>query len=171
LMKVKFNPDDKAKAVVQMDSVAHQIQVDSLNFDDAVKRFSDDEKSKINKGVVTNSSYERYGARYKTNMFTKEELGRLFDKIGHLNVNQVSDSFEFTDDALEESVMIVKLLKTIPSHTANIDNDYTVIEEMAKAERQTKKFDKWLNEKIDEMYVRIEEPYNDIKLANSRWKK
>lgn len=171
LMKVKFNPDDKVKAIHVMDSIAHKIQVDSLDFEEAVKLHSDDDKTKVNKGLVTNTNYERYGARYKTTRFTKEELGRLFDKVGRLKINEVSDSFEFTDDMLEESVLIVKLLEILPSHIANIDDDYTVIEEMTKGERQSNKFEKWLNDKIDEMYIRIEEPYRDIQLSNSRWKK
>lgn len=171
LMKVKFNPEDKVKAIHEMDSIAHKIQADSLDFEVAVKTYSDDDKTKINKGLVTNTSYERYGARYKSTRFTKEELGRLYDKISRLKINETSDSFEYIDDALEESVLIVKLLEILPSHTANIDDDYTVIEEMTKNERQTKKFEKWLNDKIEEMYIRIEEPYRDIELSNSRWKK
>ena len=171
LLKVKFDPTDKANAVRLLDSVAVQIRIDSLDFEDAVASYSEDKGSMVGKGLVVNSEFESYGVKYKSTSFFKEELGPIYDKIKGLEPGEISDAFEHVDARLEESVQVIKLLEVIPSHPANLEDDYTSIVDMAVADKQQKKFDKWLDNKIDQIYVHIEEDYRDIPLANNKWKK
>ena len=171
LLKVKFDPTDKAAAVVLLDSVANQIKIDSLDFEEAVARFSQDKGSMVGKGLVINSQYESYGAKYKSTRFFKEELGPLYDRISTLKPGDISMAFEHTDNRMEESVQIIKLLEIVPAHPASIEDDYSTIVDMAVADKQQKKFDKWLEDKMEEIYINIEESYRDIPLTNEKWKK
>ncbi|MFI3322379.1 MAG: peptidylprolyl isomerase [Rikenellaceae bacterium] len=171
LLKIKFDAEDKIKALETLDSVAKEIKIDNLDFERAVAEFSNDEDSRINKGLVTNNVYENYGARYKSTHFTKEELGRMYEYIKDLEIGETTDAFEYIDDMLEESVVIVKLMDIIPAHTANIEEDYNAIEDMALAEKRNKIFNEWLDEKINKMYIKIEKPYDEIRLDNELWKK
>ncbi len=174
LRMVKFDAEEKYEAKQKLDSLAREIRIDSLKFEDAVAEFSQDEISRVNKGMMTNTVYEDYGygAKYKSFNFSKEDLGTLYQHISKLKVGDVSDAFEYVNEmSRDESVMIVRLEKIIPSHTANIKDDYTMIEELTTAEKRNKKFNDWLSEKIDDIYVKIEPQYRDIELKDSRWKK
>ncbi|MDE6483342.1 MAG: peptidylprolyl isomerase [Rikenellaceae bacterium] len=173
LMRVRFDPEDRERALTLLDSVVHQVRVDSLSFDDAVKRYSDDVKSKQSGGIVANSTYDMYNIpRLKTNRFFRDELGIDYEYLRGLEPGQMSDAFESIDQTnMNELVKFVKLVELIPSHVATFEDDYTQLEDLAVSVKKQEIFDRWLDRKIDEMYVKIEAPYDRIKLSNPRWKK
>ena len=62
----------------ELDSIAHLIRVDSMTFEDAALRFSDDASSRNNGGIVSNHDVlERMGvydgARLTATRFLKEQ--------------------------------------------------------------------------------------------------
>lgn len=173
LMRVRFEPEERAEAIELLDSVAHKIRVDSLNFDDAVKRFTQDDKTKQSNGVVINTLYDMYSMpRLKSNKFFRDELGLDYEYLRNLKPGELSDAFETIDTQnMNEMIKIVKLVEIIPAHVASFEEDYIQIEDMAIAKKKQEKFDEWLNEKIDRMYVKIEPPYDQIVLKNPRWHK
>ncbi len=173
LMRVRFDPEDRERALTLLDSVVHKVRVDSLSFDDAVKRFSDDVKSKQSGGVVANSTYDMYNIpRLKTNRFIRDELGIDYEYLRGLQPGQMSDAFESIDQTnMNELVKFVKLVELIPAHVATFEDDYTQLEDLAVSVKKQEIFDRWLDKKIDEMYVKIEAPYDKIKLSNPRWNK
>lgn len=171
LLKVKFSPEDLQSAVRVMDSVASKIRTDSLSFASAVEQFSEDDKSKQSQGVVANRNYEQYGARMMSNKFFKDEIGIDYEKLRYLKPGQVSSAFITYDDKLNEVVKVVKLDEIIPSHIANLKEDYTLLEDRALKFKQEEYFNEWLNGKIAEMYVKIEDKYKDIPLSNKAWLK
>lgn len=173
LMRVRFDPEERARALSLLDSVVHQLRVDSLYFEDAVKRFSDDVKSKQSGGVVINSVYDAYNMpRLKTNKFFRDELGMDYHYLRNLEPGQMSDAFESVDQQnLNELVKFVKLVEVIPAHTATFEDDYTQLEEIALMQKKQQVFQEWVDKMIDKMYVKIEPPYDKIVLKNSHWRK
>ncbi len=165
LMKVKFTAEQKVEAIQQLDSALNQIREGNLTFEKAVELYSTDENSKQNKGVVLNTWYERYGggARTKTNRFNKEELGYEYNYIQPLKEGEMSEVFQTIDmNTGDDIIKFIKLLKIIPSHTANLREDYVALEEQALEMKKQEAFDKWIDNKIGEMYIRIEEPYRSL---------
>ena len=59
----------------------------------------------------------------------------------------------------------------IPSHPATLEEDYLMIEEQALNAKKQREFRKWLNEKIDGMYVRIDPEFRDGEFDNKHWVK
>ncbi len=165
LMKVKFSAEQKVAAIQQLDSVLNQIRKDSLTFEKAVELYSTDENSKQNQGVVLNTWYERYGggARAKTNRFNKEELGYDYNYIQSLKEGEMSEVFEAIDiNTGDDIIKFIKLIKVIPSHVANLREDYVALEGEALEMKKQEAFDEWIDNKIGEMYIRIEEPYKSL---------
>jgi peptidyl-prolyl cis-trans isomerase SurA len=165
----------------QLDSIANLIRLDSLSFEDAALRFSDDATSKHNGGIVSNSDilarmgvYD--GARMTATRFLKEDFsaqgGKSLDDYAalmRLKVGEVSNSFQTTDLMGNEMSKIVKLVEIIPVHTASLEDDYIRLEEMALKQKQDKIYRDWLNDKIMSMYVYIDPAYRSDTFENKNW--
>lgn len=181
LLRPTFTRDELMEPAEQLDSIARLVRLDSLSFEDAALRFSDDASSKHNGGIVSNTDVlERMGvydgARMTATRFLKEDFsaqgGKSLDDYAalmRLKVGQVSDSFQTTDLMGNQMSKIVKLVDIIPAHTASLVDDYIRLEEMALTEKQDKVFRKWLSEKIDGMYVYIDPEYRSDEFENKNW--
>ena len=154
---------------------------DSLTFEDAALRFSDDATSRNNGGIVSNHDVlERMGvydgARLTATRFLKEDFGQMggksledYNALMRLKKGEVSSSFQTTDLNGNQLSKIVKLVDVIPAHVASLDEDYIRIEEMALEDKQTKVYQKWLQSKIDGMYVYIDPAYRSDEFEYDGW--
>lgn len=181
VIRPTFTREELMQPARELDSIARLIRLDSISFEDAALRFSDDASSKQNGGIVSNHDilarqgvYD--GARLTATRFLKEDFGLQGGKsledyaaLMRLKVGEVSDSFQTTDLMGNQMSKIVKLVEIIPAHTASLVDDYIRLEEMALAEKQDKVFRKWLSEKIDGMYVYIDPEYRSNEFENKNW--
>jgi peptidyl-prolyl cis-trans isomerase SurA len=181
LLRPTFTRDELMEPANQLDSIANLIRLDSLSFEDAALRFSDDATSKHNGGIVSNSDilarmgvYD--GARMTATRFLKEDFsaqgGKSLDDYAalmRLKVGEVSNSFQTTDLMGNEMSKIVKLVEIIPVHTASLEDDYIRLEEMALKQKQDKIYRDWLNDKIMSMYVYIDPAYRSDTFENKNW--
>lgn len=171
LLRPSFTRDELMQPAHELDSIARLIRLDSLKFEDAALRFSDDATSRNNGGIVSNHDilarqgvYD--GARLTATRFLKEDFGQMsgksledYNALMRLKVGEVSNSFQTTDLNGNQLSKIVKLVQIIPPHTASLTDDYIRIEEMALEDKQNKVYKKWLNSKIDGMYIYIDPAY------------
>lgn len=65
-----------------------------------------------------------------------------------------------TSDLLCKMVMLKEI---IPVHRANLSEDYKQIERLALAQKQEVEMNKWIQEKIRGMYIRIDKDFRDCK--------
>ena len=56
---------------------------------------------------------------------------------------------------------LVMLKEVIPTHSANLNEDYKQIEKLTLVQKQQEVFDKWLASKIEGMYIRIDKEFHD----------
>jgi peptidyl-prolyl cis-trans isomerase SurA len=181
LLRPTFTTDELMQPARQLDSIANLIRLDSITFENAALRFSDDASSKHNGGIVSNSDilarmgvYD--GARMTATRFLKEDFsaqgGKSLDDYAalmRLKVGEVSNSFQTTDIMGNEMSKIVKLVEIIPAHTASLEEDYIRLEEMALQQKQEKIYKEWLNDKIMSMYVYIDPAYRTETFENKNW--
>ncbi len=163
----------------ELDSIANLIRKDSLTFEEAAMRFSDDASSKMNGGIVSNHAYlERTyaDARMMETKFLHEDFA-TFDALDDYNAlrtlkeGEISASFLTHDLIGNQLGKIVKLVEVIPTHPASLENDYLRIEEMALQEKKMRTFEQWLTQKIDRMYVYIDPEFRHGEFANKHWVK
>jgi peptidyl-prolyl cis-trans isomerase SurA len=181
LLRPTFTYEELAQPANELDSIARLIRMDSLSFDAAALRHSDDVISKYNGGIVSNSDVLARmggygGARLTATRFLKEDFsaqgGKSLDDYAalmRLKVGEVSDSFNTTDLMGNQMSKIVKLVEIIPAHTATLEDDYIRLEEMALQQKQESVYREWLTSKIAAMYVYIDPEYRSDEFENKEW--
>ena len=181
LLRPTYTHEELMQPARELDSIARLIRTDSLSFEDAALRFSDDSSSKMNGGIVSNHDiltrqgvYD--GARLTATRFLKEDFGMDGGKaledyaaLIRLKVGEVSDSFQTTDYMGNQMSKIVKLVEIIPPHTASLKDDYVRLEEMALNQKRERYFMEWLNKKIESMYIYIDPEYRTWEFDNKKW--
>lgn len=181
LLRPTFTRDELMQPAHELDSIARLIRADSLTFEDAALRFSDDASTRNNGGIVSNHDilarqgvYD--GARLTATRFLKEDFGQMggksledYNALMQLKVGEVSNSFQTTDLNGNQMSKIVKLVEIIPPHVASLEEDYIRIEEMALEDKQQQAYRKWLNSKIESMYVYIDPEYRSDEFEYDGW--
>lgn len=180
VLRPEYTSAELGETLNQLDSIADLIHKDSITFEKAALRFSDDAASKMNGGIVSNHDilerYQAFDAKLTVTKFLKEDFGRFkslddYNALIRLKPGEVSDAF-LTEDLLGNQLgKIVKLVEVIPAHTASLNADYLRLEEMALQDKQERVFREWLTKKIDGMYVFIDPEYRDGEFENKHWVK
>lgn len=180
LLRPEYTSDELGETLNQLDSIADLIHKDSITFEKAALRFSDDAASKMNGGIVSNHDilerYQAFDAKLTVTKFLKEDFGRFkslddYNALIRLKPGEVSDAF-LTEDLLGNQLgKIVKLVEVIPTHAASLNEDYLRLEEMALQDKQERVFREWLTKKIDGMYVFIDPEYRNGEFENKHWVK
>ena len=174
LIRPEFTPEELTVSAHRLDSIANAIRHDSLSFEEAAARFSEDKYSKMNGGVVSNHELvELYqaDARRASTRFFREDLGPDYQYLRNLKPGEVSESFQSQDLRGNQLSKIVILKEIVPSHRANIGDDYTQVEEMALKAKQDKHYREWLEKKMAAMYIRIDPRFRNCDFENKGWVK
>lgn len=182
LLRPSYTIDEILAPMRDLDSIVNLIKKDSLTFEAAAKKHSDDKHSKMNGGVVTNHDllerYSAYDAKLTATKFLREDFGAMggksiddYNAIRRLKEGEVSAPFRSSDLMGNELVKVVKLLKVIPAHNASLDEDYLRLEQLALNEKQQKEFKEWLDKKIASMYIYIAPEFRNAQFSNKNWLK
>ena len=182
LLRPTFVVEEIMAPMRDLDSLVNLIKKDSLSFEEAARKHSDDKHSKQNGGVVTNHDllerYSAYDAKLTATKFLKEDFGAMggksiddYNAIRRLKEGEVSAPFRSSDMMGNELVKVVKLLKVIPAHNASLDQDYLRLEQMALSAKQEKEFREWLDKKIASMYIYIAPEFRNGDFSNKNWVK
>lgn len=150
---------DKAlmKSVATIDSLHKEIKKGTITFEEAARKFSDDEESKQNGGQIVNP----YTGDYNWDIQNLNDIDPQMSRV--VNTLKVG---EFTSPALynnmfaqKQGIRIVKLVSQTKPHKANLKDDYTLISTAAANQKKQTVIDKWVNSKIGSTYFRISENY------------
>ena len=181
LLRPSYTNDELLAPMKELDSIADLIRKDSISFEDAALKFSDDKLTRMNGGIVTNhdvlmSSPQYANVKYSATKFRREDFGndrslQDYGALSKLNAGEVSSAYMAEDLRGNEHSKIVKLVEIIPTHTATLEEDYPTIEQMALTDKQEKAFKKWLTEKIDGLYVHIAPEFRDGEFESPNWVK
>lgn len=156
------SPEDMGKAKLFLDSIATLIRKDSITITEAASRFSDDEETKHNGGLLTNP----YTGSTRLEM---DQLGQieqfLVFTIDKLKPGEISEpSLTQTRDGQVYHIVYVKS-RTEP-HRANLKDDYQRIQDEALAQKKEKVVNEWIRKKITSTYLRIADEYKTCKFNN-----
>ena len=172
LLRPVYTPEELAQDSRFLDSLANQIRSGAITFAAAAKKYSDDKYSKENGGVVNNHELmEYFNSRNSSTRFMKEDLRVDYPVLHDLKEGEISDAFQTQDMFGNEMTKIVKLISVIPSHTANMETDYLEIEQLALQMKQEDEFEKWLDDKIESIYVRVAPEFRNSDFLNKKWLK
>lgn len=179
LLKPIYTDQELLEPTLFLDSLVGVIRADSISFEEAARKHSQDDLTKMNGGLVSNhdllmSNPNYANVKYSSTKFKKEDFGQgksLQDYImlSRLKVGEVSDPFMTEDIRTNELSKIVKLIEIIPTHSASLTSDYLDIEQMALEMKKEKIFNAWLKEKIDGFYIFVDPEFRDGEFQFPNW--
>ncbi len=175
LMKPAYSDDELRETVTFLDSLSGAIRREEITFAEAAMRHSDDKATRMNGGIVSNQQLLfRYAGdsdpKSTRTKFVRDAIDQ-YDAtyLVRLREGEITAPFIGQDMNMNQMGKILKLVQVIPSHKANLAEDWLDIEQMALGRKQEIEYNRWLNAKIDEMYVRIDPMFSPSDFLNKRW--
>jgi peptidyl-prolyl cis-trans isomerase SurA len=144
----------------KLDSIRSKLIAGTLQFGEAVDKFSDDQNSKFTAGIMSGQG---------GNFVTIDELDKnLVPYLDKLKVGEFSQPMVYKDEQDKQAVRIVYLQKRTEPHRENMRDDYDRIAQRALAEKRDKTIEKWFQSKLPTYYVMVDPEYQqceDLKKA------
>lgn len=158
LMRPEFSMKAVNNASLRMDSCYRMLKMNELTWEQAVSRFSNDAATKQNKGILTNP-------KNASQMWDMSDLNEIDQQIYLLT--DAMEEGDFTQPNLymdfmtrEQGIRIVRLMKRIPAHKANLNEDYALIKQAAESDKKTKILNQWIDDKMGNAYIRIDKDFS-----------
>lgn len=166
LLRPKVSDKDLTAAIERLDSVRADILDKKFTFEDAAPVISQDKDTRNSKGVMVNS--ESGTIRFEMSQLPQE----IAHQVNKLNPGEISMPFIMKDPKLNRDIVaIVKLTNRIEGHKANLSDDYQLIKSMYEASAKANIISEWINKKIDDTYIRIEDGWNNCQFEHNWLKK
>lgn len=174
LLKPEFTVEETEKELKLLDSLAKKIGTDKKAFDEAVLRYSMDPETNQNGGVVFNSRAAKamFDTKYASPKYMKDALDpQDYGPLSRLQVGEISTPYSAYDTKGNTVYKIVRLNEIIPTHHANLTEDYEIIADFALQDKQNRTLDKWIDGAIRKMYVWISPEYRGTQFERNWLKK
>ncbi|OFY39261.1 MAG: hypothetical protein A2X18_04380 [Bacteroidetes bacterium GWF2_40_14] len=166
LLKPQYTSIDRTKAFSRLDSLKRLVVSDSLKFENAARRYSQDPKTFVNGGLVAD---ENTGSTY----FDKDQLNPADYKIIEtLKVGEISDPFESVDNAEKSGNTVYKVIrldKIIPSHIASFKEDFSVLQDEFKNQAALKAIDEFVTKKQKSTFIVIDPLFANCPFKREGW--
>lgn len=165
LLRPKVAEKDLTEALERLDSVrADIVDHKKFTFEEATRYISQDKDTRNSNGVMVNEA----------NGTTRFEMSQLPQdvarQVANLSVGEISKPFIMRDPKRDrEIVAIVKLTARIDAHRANLSDDYQLVKTMYENATKEKMVQKWLEKKIADTYVRIEDGWRGCDFRYKGW--
>ncbi|MDE6308765.1 MAG: peptidylprolyl isomerase, partial [Muribaculaceae bacterium] len=167
LLKPKVSNEELTNAINRLDSLrTDMVDGKKFTFEEAAPYVSQDKDTRNNRGIMVNEANGT--SRFEMSQLP-QEIGRVVDTLA---VGSVSKPFIMIDPkSSKEIVAIVKLTNRIEPHKANLSDDFQLIKGMQEAAQKQQAIDKWIERKIRDTYVRIEDGWRDCEFEHKGWLK
>lgn len=157
LIMPEYSSASISLASARMDSCYQLLSRNAITWDEAVLRFSNDEATKQNKGVLTNPyTMDIYWDMEQLNEID-QQIYLLTDALESGGVSLPSlymDLFE-----RKQGIRIVRLQNRVAAHQANLEEDYALIKLAAENDKKQKLLDDWTRSKIPNAYIRLDSQF------------
>jgi len=158
LIQSKVATEDLLKAKLSLDSIYDKIMSDSITFEKAAFKYSDDPTG-VNGGIIINKEEG-------TSKFQPEQLeASVFFVIDKLKPGEISKPVPMTTEEGKQAYRILYLKSRTEPHLANLKDDYDYIQTAALSEKKLKIIEEWIQKKAAKTYIRIDENYKKCKFT------
>ena len=159
LMSPQVDPDDLMSLSTTADSLATTLQQGSTRFEEAVLRHSTREATRNANGVVVNP---RDGSTHWGLDELDPNVSLLFSTM---NPGDVSAPLQLLDDDEQGYWAILQLDARHAAHRANPLQDFSYFQSAVENNIRNKQLTDWYAKRIDEIYVRIDAPYETCAMS------
>lgn len=164
LLRPKVAEKDLVDAINRLDSVRTEILDNKYDFETAARFLSQDKDTRYSRGVMVNE--ETRSTRFEMSQLPAE----IAKAVATLKIGELSEPFVMKDPKSDRDIVaLVKLTNRIDAHTANLADDYQMVKDMYEQSAREKMVKDWLEKKIMETYVRIEEGWRGCDFEHQGW--
>lgn len=170
LIQPKISDMEKLLIQQKMDSIKVEIASGKLNFEDAVKMFSQDKLTNKNKGIIINPYTNETTFKISGEQFMRA-FPNLHSRVYNLNQDEMSEVFYDEDMEGNKMFKLVLMKEKIEAHIADFSIDYVKIQNLALAKKRQETIEKWISEKVMDTYIKIDDQYKDCNFSVNFQKK
>ena len=168
LMRPKATSDVKTQGINKLDSLANLIRENKITFEQTVMAYSQDKNTRMNAGLMMQQD------KYTGSITSKYEYQDLPPEIARaaytMNVGEVSKAFTMIDQTSgNEVIAVVKMKSKIPTHKANVKEDYQMLKSFLEEKKKSEFLQEWVAKKQKETYISIDPEYRDCNFTYSGW--
>lgn len=168
LMRPKIDDKAIADATSKLDSLSNMIKSNDITFEQAAEFYSSDEDSRNAGGLLTNKKEDSQFAG--SSSFQYQELPQELAKVAYeLKEGEISAPFLMHNSKGIEEIAIIKLKKIHRGHRANINEDYTLIKNLAINQKREQYIDEWIREHQAKTFIEINANYRDCNFKYPNW--
>ncbi len=138
-----------------LDSVLWLVKIDSLTFEKAAQKFSDDENTKANGGYITDGTIG-------TSKIPLDELPKdIFFRIENLQAGQLSETELVTlpTPDRQQAWRVFYLKSESAPHRANMRDDYQKMQALAMQRKQMLTMQNWIDKHKITFYIQLSDKY------------
>lgn len=141
--------EDEEAAARRLDSIRNLILRDTLTFDQAIQKYSEDETSKNRNGDVLNPQTGE-------SIFETGDLDpEVYFATEKLKIGEMSEVMAFDIQGGGKQYRIIRLRNRTRPHVANLADDYSRISQAALEEKKARYLDTWVDKYIPRHSVQI----------------
>jgi peptidyl-prolyl cis-trans isomerase SurA len=158
-------PDEKLKEIKEkLEKIILEIKAEKITFAEAVKKYSNDDDSKHNGGLIINPSTGE----------SKFDLTRMdpafYARVSDLKKGEMTDPFYDEERSGDKMFKFILMKDRTDTHTADIVEDYVKVQQLALQKKKEETITKWSKEKIKDTYIKIGDTHGKCAF-NKNWKK
>lgn len=164
LLRPKVKQEAVDRAVYQLDSLKKELDKGVFTFDEAARYVSQDKDTRNNRGLMINPNTG-------SSKFEMKELPpAVARQVENLKPGDISPAFVMMDEKRnKEVVSMVLLTSRTPAHKANLAEDFSLLKNMYEAYEKEKILRDWVEKKIKQTYVHIEDGWNNCEFEFQGW--
>ena len=164
LLRPRISATDTVRAIERLDSIRNLILADSIQFEQAVIRFSQDKNTVMNAGLMINPNTG-------SSRFEYQDLApEIAKQIYSLNEGDVSQPFVMMDQTKNREVCaIVRVAKKTDIHRANLTDDFQAIKAMLEQKLKEEFIHDWILKKQKSTYVQISPEWQNCEFEYPGW--
>ncbi len=163
LLTAKVPVEALERAQNQLDSVAGLIRNGDMTFEEACKKYSDDD-TKNNGGYLANAGIGGNWLSLQDLQALEQEYPEyknLAFVISRLEVGELSDPLPMTTNENNDAFRLVMVKRKTEAHQANLKDDYSLIQSWAMSQKRQDAIGKWVKEKAVKAYIRLDDTYKN----------
>lgn len=163
LLKPKVTAQDEAKILAKLDSLSQLIRQDSVTFDKAARRYSQDENTRLNGGLLINPNMGN--TKFQLSDFPTTEYYIIKD----LEVGKISKPFKSYDEKGSPVYKIIYIKSKTAPHKATFEQDYNLLENLTAVSKRQQAFEDWVDIKMKDASISIIDSYKKCTFINKNW--
>jgi peptidyl-prolyl cis-trans isomerase SurA len=153
LIKPTFDYDDLLNAKKVLDSVYNLILTKEITFAEAAEKFSDDDATKNNAGLMLNPQDG------STKIPSDQVDPSIYFQLENMKETEIAPPSQYKTATGETAYRIINFVSKTEPHQANLKDDYQKIQQAALQSKQNKVMEEWFSKRRKQTYVKINEEF------------